>query len=115
MNVMMLLEMAAGGFGDRVALGSRDGSGMTYAELFRCAGAAATHFGETDTDRVALIDISSPALPVALFGAAWAGKPFVPLNYRLTAEELLADTGVRIVALRLWETPNGSAEWRAGG
>ena len=23
-----------------------------------------------------------------MFGSAWAGKPFVPLNYRLTAEEL---------------------------
>jgi acyl-CoA synthetase (AMP-forming)/AMP-acid ligase II len=88
MNVMMLLEMAASGFGDRTALGSRDGSGLTYTELFRRAGAAAAHFADSDAERVALIDISSPALPVALFGSAWAGKPFVPLNYRLTAEEL---------------------------
>ncbi len=27
------------------------------------------------------------------------------------AQELLADTGVRVVRLRVWETPNGSAEW----
>lgn len=28
------------------------------------------------------------------------------------AQDLLADTGVTVVAIRLWETPNGSAEWR---
>lgn len=27
------------------------------------------------------------------------------------AQELLADTGVTVVRIRLWETPNGSAEW----
>jgi 6-pyruvoyltetrahydropterin/6-carboxytetrahydropterin synthase len=29
------------------------------------------------------------------------------------AQELLADTGVTVVKVRLWETPNGSAEWVA--
>ncbi len=29
------------------------------------------------------------------------------------AQELLDSTGVEVVAIRLWETPNGSAEWRA--
>src|SRR5262249_18391333 len=33
-------------------------------------------------------DVSSPALPVALFASAWAGVPFVPLNYRLTSAEV---------------------------
>lgn len=27
------------------------------------------------------------------------------------AQELLEDTGVRVVGIRLWETPNGTAEW----
>jgi len=85
----MLLEMAAGGFGDRTAVGSRDGTGLSYQQLFDASGAAAGSFAEADVDRVALVDISSPALPVALFGAAWAGKPFVPLNYRLTKDELV--------------------------
>ena len=35
-----------------------------------------------------MLDISSPAVPIALFGSAWAGRPFAPLNYRLTAEEV---------------------------
>lgn len=29
------------------------------------------------------------------------------------AQRLLADTGVEVVEVRLWETPNGSAAWRA--
>lgn len=95
MNLMMLLEMAASGFGDRTAVGSLDGTGLTYQQLFDQAGAAAERFGVDGVDgesidNVALVDISSPALPVALFGAAWAGKPFVPLNYRLTPAELEA-------------------------
>ena len=45
MNLMMLLEMAAGGFGDRVAIGSRDG-GLTFQQLFDRAGAAAGRFRE---------------------------------------------------------------------
>jgi acyl-CoA synthetase (AMP-forming)/AMP-acid ligase II len=88
MNVMMLLEMAASGFGDRVGLGSRDGSGLTYQQMFEHAGAAAAYFMGAGIERVSLVDVSSPALPLTLFGAAWAGKPFVPLNYRLTADEL---------------------------
>jgi acyl-CoA synthetase (AMP-forming)/AMP-acid ligase II len=87
MNIMMLLEMAAGGFGDRVGLGSST-EGRTYSELFEQAGHAAQGFTEAGVDRVSLVDVSSPALPIALFGAAWAGLPFVPLNYRLTDEEL---------------------------
>jgi hypothetical protein len=41
MNLMMLLEMAASGFGERVALGSRDGTGLTYEQLFDRAGRSA--------------------------------------------------------------------------
>jgi len=88
MNLMMLLEMAASGFGERVALGSRDGSGLTYDALFDRAGRSARLFTESGIERVSLVDVSSSALPIALFGSAWAGKPFVPLNYRLTADEL---------------------------
>src|SRR6476661_174888 len=88
MNLMMLLEMAASGFGERVALGSRDGTGLTYEQLFDRAGRSARVFAEASIERVSLVDVSSSALPIALFGSAWAGKPFVPLNYRLTAEEL---------------------------
>ena len=40
MNLMMLLEMASSGFGDRVAV--QNGSdALTYSELFQAAGVAA--------------------------------------------------------------------------
>ena len=35
-----------------------------------------------------LIDENSPAVPIALFGAAIAGKPFVPVSYRLADDRL---------------------------
>ena len=89
MNLMMLLEMAADGFGDRVALGPSDG-GLTYRELYDSAGVASERFRADGGSHVAMADLSSAALPVSLFGAAWAGLPFVPLNYRLTDDELAA-------------------------
>ena len=89
MNLMMLLEMAAGGFGDRVAVGSRNG-GLTFQQLFDQAGAAADRFRASGAEVVAMADVSSTALPISLFGAAWADLPFAPLNYRLTDDELSA-------------------------
>ena len=42
MNTMMLLEMAASGFGDRVAFTNPEtNTSITYQELFDAAGAAA--------------------------------------------------------------------------
>ena len=57
-------------------------------ELFAAAGAAAAELRASGATRAAVLDVSSPALPVALFASAWAGVPFVPLNYRLTGAEL---------------------------
>jgi acyl-CoA synthetase (AMP-forming)/AMP-acid ligase II len=86
-NLMMLLEMAASGFPDRVAVSCGD-ERLTYAELFAAAGAAAAEIRSSGAARAALLDVNSPALPVALFASAWAGVPFAPLNYRLTGAEL---------------------------
>jgi acyl-CoA synthetase (AMP-forming)/AMP-acid ligase II len=44
--------------------------------------------GEAGVERLAVLDVSSLAVPVGLFASAWAGVPFVPLNYRLTGDEL---------------------------
>jgi len=87
MNLMMLLEMAAEGMGDRVAVVSGDAR-LTFAELFEAAGRAGARLRASDAEHLAILDTSSPALPVGVFAAAWAGKPFVPLNYRLTGTEL---------------------------
>ncbi len=100
MNLMMLLEMAANGLEDRVAVGSSDG-GITYRQLFEHAGEAAARFRADPGAKVVLCDESSPAVPVALFGAAWAGMPYVPLNYRLPDDDLcaLADRSAPGVAI----------------
>jgi len=87
MNLMMLLEMATSGFGDRVAVKS-GASSLTYSQLFEAAGTAAGEIASSGCKRMALLDVSSLAVPVGLFASAWAGVPFVPLNYRLTGTEL---------------------------
>jgi acyl-CoA synthetase (AMP-forming)/AMP-acid ligase II len=87
MNLMMLLEMAASSFPERVAVQNGEDR-LTFAELFSAAGAAADEIARSGTKHVATLDVSSLALPVGLFAAAWAGVPFVPLNYRLTDAEL---------------------------
>lgn len=87
MNLMMLLEMAASGFEDRVAFKNGEAT-LTYGELFRAAGSAATFAKDAGAERFAVLDVSSLAVPVSLFAGAWAGLPFVPLNYRLTGKEL---------------------------
>ena len=79
--------MAADGMGERVALGSRT-DGLTIAELASRARRAGTVLADMPGERVALIDLNSEAVPIALFGATLAGKPFVPINYRLTDQQL---------------------------
>jgi acyl-CoA synthetase (AMP-forming)/AMP-acid ligase II len=49
---------------------------------------AAANVRASGADHLAVLDVSSLALPVGVFAAAWAGVRFVPLNYRLTDEEL---------------------------
>ena len=87
MNLMMLLEMASSGMGERTALQCGEDR-WSNSELFAAAGRAAQRIRESGAEHVSVLDVSSPAVPVALFAAAWAGVPFVPLNYRLTGAEL---------------------------
>ena len=89
MNLMMLLEMASSGFGERTAFQNGSES-FTYQELFDAAGAAATEFQKSGCERIAVLDTNSLAIPLAVFGSSWAGIPFSPLNYRLTGNELEA-------------------------
>ena len=87
MNLMMLLEMATSSFPERVAVQNGEDR-LTFAELFAAAGVAAQAIAGSGAKHVAMLDVSTLALPVGLFGAAWAGVPFVPLNYRLSGAEL---------------------------
>lgn len=87
MNVLTLLDMAVTGMPDRVALGPTR-TGTTYAELLAGARTGAAVLRDRGSEEVVYLGTNGPALPVALFAAAWAGVPFVPLNYRLSRERL---------------------------
>lgn len=87
MNLMMILEMAAGAMGDRVAF-QNGADRLTYQQLFDAAGALAAALDDGRTKHLAMLDVSTLALPIGVFGASWAGIPFAPLNYRLTDPEL---------------------------
>ena len=89
MNIALLLQMAAEAGPDRVGL-SCEGTSWTYDDLYCAAKGAAAVFEQSQCDYVALLDESSEAAFIALFGAAIAGKPYVPLNYRLADEDLAA-------------------------
>ena len=87
MNISLLLEMAADAEPHRVALVC-DGQRWTYAELLETARGAAALIRESGAKYVSLLDESSEAAVIALFGAALAGVPYCPLNYRLADAEL---------------------------
>lgn len=87
MNVAMLLEMLAEGAGDRLVLGTR-GAGIQAGEALARTRRAAGLFRSMEVDHVGLVDLNSETVPIALFGAALAGLPFAPVNYRLTDDQL---------------------------
>src|SRR5215471_2755549 len=87
MNIALLLQMAADTCPDRRALTSGHDH-VTYRALFDAARGAAEAIRASGCRYVSVLDTSSPAVPIALMGAAMAGVPYVPLNYRLTREQL---------------------------
>lgn len=89
MNIALLLEMAAEAAPDRVGLVC-EGRRWTYAELLRAARGAVELIRASQAEYVALLDESSEAAMIALFGAALAGVPYCPLNYRLADADLAA-------------------------
>ncbi len=87
MNIAMLLEMAAEGDPERVVLGPRAG-GLTASALLERSRRAASFFRKDGVETVGYFGVNADVLPVALFGAAFAGIPFAPLNYRAPDEQL---------------------------
>ncbi len=92
MNISLLLQMAADAAPDREALVCEDRR-WTYDALWKAAQGAARSMRESGATHIALLDGSSEAAPIALFGAALAGIPYVPLNYRLADADLGALLG----------------------
>jgi fatty-acyl-CoA synthase len=89
MHLGMFVEMAEEGLADRIAIGPLS-TGWTFSELAARAKRAGIWLREAPGERVVLVDLNSEAVPLCLFGAALAGKPFVPVNYRLTDDQLRA-------------------------
>ncbi|MFF0818643.1 class I adenylate-forming enzyme family protein [Rhodococcus sp. NPDC003318] len=87
MNISMLLDMAVDAFGDRVVIGTRD-EGLTASRLKELTVAGADVIRSSGADAVVYLAVNGPAFPVAMFAAARAGVPLVPVNYRLGREQL---------------------------
>ncbi|MBC7521552.1 MAG: AMP-binding protein, partial [Sandarakinorhabdus sp.] len=87
MNIFTLLEMAADAMGDRIAISHRD-TDISYAELLAAARRVAARVQAAGATRLAWLGINAPAAPAAMFGAALAGVPYVPINYRLATDEI---------------------------
>src|SRR3974390_429504 len=87
MNISLVLQMAADAEPDRIGLVCQ-GRRWSYGELWRAAQGAASSIAKSGCSHVALLDESSGAAAIALFGAAFAGIPYVPLNCRLADIDL---------------------------
>ncbi|MEU3615384.1 long-chain fatty acid--CoA ligase [Streptomyces sp. NPDC006872] len=113
MNLSMLLDMGAEGFGDRVVIG-RANDGLTARRLRELCIGGAHAVRTAGADAIVYLAANGPALPVALFAAARAGVPLVPVNYRLGDEQLDALLANHPRALGIAGPEHGAALSRAG-
>ena len=98
MNVALVLQMVADGMPERRGFGE-----LTYADLAAAAARVPARVGRAE--RVVLVGATSPLVPVAFFGAAWAGASYAPVNYRLppaAQTELLERLQPAVVAEESW-------------
>ncbi|MCW2609853.1 MAG: AMP-dependent synthetase and ligase, partial [Cryptosporangiaceae bacterium] len=90
------LARAAGVYGDREALVDEPGvpgslGRITYTQLHRRARGMACELerrGVAPGDRVAIVSPNSGRFLVSFFGVSGWGRVLVPVNYRLTADEI---------------------------
>ncbi|MFE2433013.1 class I adenylate-forming enzyme family protein [Streptomyces sp. NPDC059373] len=87
MDLLTLLDMVAAGMGDRVLVGER-GGGLTGTQLRDRAATGGHVLKGMGARTVVYLGGNGPAFPVALFSAAAAHVPFLPLNYRLSDDQL---------------------------
>lgn len=109
MNLTMLLDMVTEGMPDRVLIGDR-ADGLTPVELKRRAQVGAGLVRAAGADTVLFLGGNGPTFPVALFAAAYAGVPFLPVNYRLSAEQLDDVLGRQKNPLVLTDTPERAGD-----
>jgi acyl-CoA synthetase (AMP-forming)/AMP-acid ligase II len=87
MHLTMLLDMAADGFGDRPIVGT-SAEAITAASLRERAWAGARVLRDRDASALIYLATNGTPFPIAMFAAAYAGVPLVPLNYRLGEAQL---------------------------
>jgi acyl-CoA synthetase (AMP-forming)/AMP-acid ligase II len=104
MTLQVILDIVAEGMPDRVLVGER-GTGLTGGQLRERARAGSERLAATGARRLVYLGPNGPAFPVALFSATLAGVPFLPLNYRLGAEQLAAVLSRQQRALVVTDTP----------
>src|SRR5262249_48714610 len=112
LNIAMLLEMAADDYGDRIAVGGAD-DGVSYEGLRRSARAIADRVEDSGAKHLALIEPNAPIVLATIFGAAWAGVTYAPLNYRLpdaSLQELIARIEPSVVVGANWMDPKSASE-----
>ncbi|HEY3717894.1 MAG TPA: fatty acid--CoA ligase family protein [Jatrophihabitantaceae bacterium] len=88
MNLLTILDLVAAGHGERLVLGTAE-AGLTGEQLRDQAYAAAAEIRASGVETVVFMGENGLAFPLALFAAAAAGVPLLPLNYRLAREHLV--------------------------
>lgn len=87
MNICTLLDMVAAGGTGATAI-QDDTEKLTAAELRELSARGGAWLRAHGCASVLYVGESTADFAVALFASAWAGVPFVPLNYRLADEQL---------------------------
>src|ERR1700727_221965 len=85
--------MAATGMSGRVGVGRLQPvdaapAGLTYGALLDRAKSGAGLLVQRSAEELVYVGVNADDFAVALFAAAWAGVPLVPLNYRLSRDAL---------------------------
>src|SRR3977135_3270800 len=96
MSISLLLEMAASGNPDRVAVVDGDRR-WTTQQLSDLADGGAGVIAGSNAGHVVYIGTGGAMLPLLIFASARAGLTFTPINYRLSAD------GIRALIERLPE------------
>ena len=89
MSVSLLLEMAASGNPDRIAIVSGD-LRLTTQQLSDLADGGAGVIAASGAQHVVYVGTGGAMLPLLIFASARAGLAFTPINYRLSADGIQA-------------------------
>lgn len=105
MDLITLLEIVGSGMEDRVLLGTAE-SGLTGGRLRELAGSASGVIVDSQVEVVMYLGGNGAGFAVALFASAAAEVPFLPLNYRLSDEQLTEVAARHDSALIVTDVPD---------